>query len=226
MRYQNHLEFLLQKMYAAVNDGTAKVLTVEAAKELKGKRIQTIYFGYRGQDGVDDFIINDFKTMYELHHDRQYLDTLGERTVNQFKNIIEIVSERGNTAIRYDKDYSYIFDEPTFTCSDVDRGVFFIEAETKGTEECLIPFFERVSKEFSYPFMAGKIYEPDNNEEKVITQLLSDLSICNPYPSDYHYNELRHRMWLWECVNTTNRLIADGKVVDPQVNPIEWRMWP
>ncbi len=207
LRYSNPAQnILLDKMYAAVKNKTAQPLTLEAAKDLIGKRIQTIYFGYKGQDGINDFVVA-----------HEQLDIK--------KRTFQILNSDGKeTFIRCHLVDGYYPD--TFTCSDVDRIVYFIEVETKGTEECLIPFFEHVQKEYSYPFMAGKIYGRDEKEEKIITHLLIDLGISNPYPSDYQYNELRHRMWLWQCVNTTNWLIAEGKEVDPEVNPTEWRMWP
>ena len=42
---------------------TAKVLTTDIAESLKGKKIRTIYFGHKGQDGVDEFVVGACKYM-------------------------------------------------------------------------------------------------------------------------------------------------------------------
>lgn len=91
-------------------------------------------------------------------------------------------------------------------------------------EAALIPFFERVTRERPYPFMAHKIYGPDLQEEVIIQKLLDEMGIVNPYADDYHFDELRKRFWYWGCVNTTNWLIAEGKETS-SANLKEWRKW-
>lgn len=49
----------IDEMRKLVKEGKTQLLTVEKAKELKGKRISTIYFGYSGQDGVDNFVVGE-----------------------------------------------------------------------------------------------------------------------------------------------------------------------
>lgn len=38
----------ITKFIEAINNGRAKVLTLEKAKELKGRRIYWMYFGHKG----------------------------------------------------------------------------------------------------------------------------------------------------------------------------------
>jgi hypothetical protein len=94
-----------EKIQSAINNGTAQILTVDLAKELKGKKIITKYFGYRGQYGVDEFIIGDIK---ETRNGVQTLFTQDDR----------------NTFIK-----AHDFNEGAFTCSDSDRFVHFIISE-------------------------------------------------------------------------------------------------
>lgn len=91
-------------MKKAVQDGTAKILTTSIAESLKGKRIQTIYFGYRGQDGVDDFIVGDIKIL------------------PQNNTPCLFTSEGRNTYM-----FAHEENSSAFTCSDSDRFVKFIE---------------------------------------------------------------------------------------------------
>ena len=44
-----------------------QILTVEIAKSLIGKRIQTVYSGYRGQDGDDTFVIGQVVSELEYY---------------------------------------------------------------------------------------------------------------------------------------------------------------
>lgn len=94
----------LQLLREAVANKTAKVLTVDLAKELKGRKIKTIYFGYRGQDGTDEFIIGDILP----EPNKQCLYTSTGR----------------NTYM-----YAHSSNHGAFTCSDIDRFVYFIEVE-------------------------------------------------------------------------------------------------
>lgn len=57
---------LLQELREAADTKKLDFLTVDKAKALKGKRIQTIYFGYSGQDGVNDFIVGDVVSQFDL----------------------------------------------------------------------------------------------------------------------------------------------------------------
>ena len=105
------MKTLEQIMKEAVANKTAKVLTADLAKELIGKRIQTIYFGYHGQDGVDEFVIGDVKP------------EIWEGSGNE-GNICIFTADGRNTFIK-----AHLFNEGAFTCSDSDRFVYYIEVE-------------------------------------------------------------------------------------------------
>lgn len=98
----------LQEMKEAVKSGNAKVLTVETAIDLKGKKIATIYFGYEGQDGIDEFIIGEVKR---------------EIYANGKEGQLCLFTSDGRcTYIRAHEENG-----GAFTCSDIDRFVYFIE---------------------------------------------------------------------------------------------------
>jgi hypothetical protein len=98
----------LQELRKAVETKTASILTVTYAQNLKGKRIATIYFGYHGQDGIDEFVVGEVKK--EIYPNGK------EGRVCLF------TAEGRNTFIRAHEENKGIF-----TCSDIDRYVFFIE---------------------------------------------------------------------------------------------------
>jgi hypothetical protein len=98
---------LLAKMRNAVSDKIASVLTVDEAKKLIGKRIQTIYYGYHGQDDVDDFVVGSVK--HEIYRNGEQ----GE--------ICLFTPDNRNTFIRAHKE-----NDGAFTCSDSDRFVYYI----------------------------------------------------------------------------------------------------
>lgn len=112
-------------MKALYNEGELKELTIEAAQALKGKRIKTLYFGYAGQDGVDDFVVGNIISEYDY-----YLNCPSE-TEGRFpdekgnKNLIDYWKSCGysDTMIRVDTN-----DGNIFTCSDADRIVYYTEA--------------------------------------------------------------------------------------------------
>lgn len=98
---------LFQLMNSSVENGTAKVLTINDATP--GKKIHTIYYGYAGQDGVDSFEIGKVdKEVFENGN-------IGSRL----------------TIYRTDGSPTYIFCDNgiNFWCTDSDRYVYFIDQE-------------------------------------------------------------------------------------------------
>lgn len=137
---------LLDTMKEAANNGTAKVLTLEVAQQLKGKKIQTIYFGYRGQDGADEFIVGDIVSAWDFaarnidaanfpqgNQQLYWASYMTERQMNEYKNKMILLDENGKDHYIYCFNDSREFDIPTFTCSDSDRRVLFMEVEVKGS---------------------------------------------------------------------------------------------
>ena len=99
-------------MRAAVENNTAELLTLEAAKQLKGKKIETIYFGYRGQDGVDEFVVGDLVK-------KEWIEGYDPFVLEMF------TADGRGTNIRAHSINGY----EVFSCSDSDRYVYFIEIE-------------------------------------------------------------------------------------------------
>lgn len=104
----------LNEMRQLVQNKEVKVLTDFWASELKGKKIQTIYFGYQHQDHTEEFVVGEVK--HEIYG-------------NGKQGELCIFTEDGiNTYIRLHKNEPY-GKEGIFTCSDSDRIVYFIESE-------------------------------------------------------------------------------------------------
>lgn len=131
---------ILNEMREAVKNETAQILTLDKAKELKGKKIRTIYFGYRGQNGVDEFIVGeiisslDYERTQKLNDGKfsnraEYWESyMSFENLDAEKTTLKLISEDGrDTYISAHCKYSNHFNEPTFTCSDADREVYFIE---------------------------------------------------------------------------------------------------
>lgn len=121
----------------ALKEGKAQVLTLVIAKQLLGKKIQTKYFGYAGQDGTDEFTIAEILSEYQIseriadpkHGTRaRYWDSyMTDRQLAERKATLELVGPNDyRTYIRCHNPNGY-FEEPTFTCSDIDREVYFVE---------------------------------------------------------------------------------------------------
>jgi hypothetical protein len=115
----------LNQMREAVENKTAQLLTLEAAEQLKGKKIATIYFGYRGQDGIAEFVVG------EVIVDNSYINN---------KPLCLLTAEGENTFIRAHKENNGIF-----SCSDSDRFVYFIEISSIVEKHTVV--FEKIIKD-------------------------------------------------------------------------------
>ena len=129
---------LLEEMRAAVEQGKTKFLTKKDIQQLVGQKIKTIYFGYAGQDGVDEFVVGRIASEWELA-EKEILDWgkfngksraeywasyMSEEKINEAKNTMML--------LRADGSKTYIRCEPgedTFYCSDIDRFVHYMIAE-------------------------------------------------------------------------------------------------
>lgn len=115
-----------------------QILTVEIAKSLIGKRIQTVYSGYRGQDGDDTFVIGQVVSELEYYRNlkeecyqnnpkfknrAEYWESyMNERQLSEAKNKMVLITDDGrNTFI-----YAHPFNNGAFTCSDSDRFVYYV----------------------------------------------------------------------------------------------------
>lgn len=115
-----------------------QVLTVEIAKSLLGQRIQTVYSGYRGQDGDENFVIGQVVSELEYYRNlkeecyqnnpkfknrAEYWESyMTEKQLSEHRNKMVIITADGrNTFI-----YAHSFNDGSFTCSDSDRFVYYI----------------------------------------------------------------------------------------------------
>ena len=129
---------LLEEMRAAVEQGKTKFLTKKDAQQLAGKKIKTIYFGYAGQDGVDEFVVGRIASEWELA-EKEILDWgkfNGKSRADYWQSYMSDakINEAKNTMmlLRADGSKTYIRCEPredTFYCSDIDRFVHYMIAE-------------------------------------------------------------------------------------------------
>lgn len=122
-----------------IDNGEAKVLTVEDAKKLRGKNIEWMYFGYEGNyNSVEEMTVGDIVSEWDYYKTQpcegydsrtayweSYMD---DKRINSLKNTLLLMGDNGKCPfIRcYPQDESY-FKIPTFTCSDADREVYYVE---------------------------------------------------------------------------------------------------
>ena len=114
-----------RKMYEAVDNGTAKILTMNSIESLKGKRIATIYFGYEGQDGVDEFVVGDLKTSLELMPQDAHARSEPRLVKSASNKLLLHTADGRNTYIFHCTDEVYHCNGE-FACSDTDRYVYYV----------------------------------------------------------------------------------------------------
>lgn len=122
-------KLLLEDLRKAAKENKLMHLTFTDATQLEGKRIQTIYFGYKGQDGVKDFIVGDVVTEFDLAKKDTSIDGFANRA-EYWKSYMseEQLSEKKNrmTILDFQGKQTHIFTSPgeeLFHCSDADRYV-------------------------------------------------------------------------------------------------------
>lgn len=129
-------ENFLNDMRLAARNGELRELSISDFPDIIGKRIQTIYFGYAGQDGVDDFTVGELVSLWDLagreeyeevgsmYQTRQeYLeDYLSDKQISDEQNCLTILTNEGrDTYINLHQELG----NKMFTCSDVDRVVLY-----------------------------------------------------------------------------------------------------
>ncbi len=122
---------LLIELRKAVDNKKLSILDVNVIQSLKGKRIQTIYFGYDSQDDVKDFIVGEVISQFDLAKRHKVPDFnnmaeywehfLPEDRLNEYKNTLTILDNEGRQTFIN----AHPFNNGKFTCSDDDRFVFY-----------------------------------------------------------------------------------------------------
>lgn len=127
----------VQEFISKIDNGEAKVLTVETAKGLKGKKIAWLYFGYEGNENiVREMIVGDVVSNM-AYHEAQPMDGWKSRA-DYWRSYMkpEKLKKQEDTLLLLDANgkWPYIsacpsklYKELTFTCSDGDREVYYFE---------------------------------------------------------------------------------------------------
>lgn len=122
----------LNEMRTAARKGELKVLSISDFPNIIGKRIQTIYFGYADQDGVDDFTVGELVSLWDLagrtgfegfKTQQEYWESyMSDKQISDEQNCLTILTNEGrDTYINLHQELG----NKMFTCSDVDRVVLY-----------------------------------------------------------------------------------------------------
>lgn len=123
-----------------IDNKEAKVLTVELAKQLKGKKIYWFYFGYSGNERqVYEMVVGDIVSELDYYSTQPcdgyssraeyWKSYMTDKQLKEKENTLLLLNAGGGTDFIYVHLNSVFFREPTFTCSDEDREVFYIESD-------------------------------------------------------------------------------------------------
>lgn len=121
-----------------------QILTLETAKSLLGKRLMVTYPQYSGNEvAVFEITVGEIISEWdyakrpdniypnEKYSSRQayWASYMTPRQIREKKQLLCIIDQKGeNTHVSCDSEQEFsFFDEPTFHCSDADRGVVFLE---------------------------------------------------------------------------------------------------
>lgn len=125
-------ENFLNDMRLAARNGELRELSISDFPDIIGKRIQTIYFGYAGQDGVDDFTVGELVSLWDLagrtgfdgfKTQQEYWESyMSDKQISDKENCLTILANEGRcTNINLHQELG----NKMFTCSDVDRVVLY-----------------------------------------------------------------------------------------------------
>lgn len=113
-------------------------MTVEKARQLKGKKILWLYFGYMGQSEVEEMVVGDILSQYEYNKTQpmkgwpsrsDYWESyMTPEKLQETKETLMLLDASGRDRFIYAHSTNY-YPEPTFTCSDADREVYFLLCE-------------------------------------------------------------------------------------------------
>ena len=126
------METILNEMRTAASGNELKELSISDFPNIVGKRIQTIFFGYAGQDGVDDFTVGELVSLWDLAgrtrfegfktQQEYWKSYMSDKQISDKQNCLTILTNEGrDTYINLHQE----LDNKMFTCSDVDRVVLY-----------------------------------------------------------------------------------------------------
>ena len=123
-----------------IASGEAQVLTLAAAKQLKGKRIRWFYLGDPSNvNSVRQMEVGPLISEWE-YASRQpfegysskadyWRSYMSARRIEELKQTLLLLDAQGNVPYLRVHLYTDVFEEPTFTCSDIDRKVYYLLEE-------------------------------------------------------------------------------------------------
>lgn len=125
-----------------IENKKANVLTVEKAKCLKGKTVYWFYYGYTGnQNKVLQMTIGDIVSELEYYSTQPcegyasrteyWKSYMTEEQLKEKENTLLLLDENGKNNFICAHVNSGLFDDPTFTCSDADREVYYVRKNTR-----------------------------------------------------------------------------------------------
>lgn len=129
----------VEEFLKKIETGEAKKLTLQAAKELKGKKIAWSYFCYEGNEPTVEYLcVGDIISQYDYNqtqpHPRfksrsEYWESYMDwQKLQKVKETLVLLNSEGNDTFIYCHPQSLLrYKELMFTCSDVDREVYYIE---------------------------------------------------------------------------------------------------
>jgi hypothetical protein len=118
-----------------------QLLTVERAKQLFGKKIATTAPEYRGNSPiVKIFVVGEITTQWDEVAKEQWTQDnrfrtrqeywasfMTEKEIDEKKTNLVLLTQDGERCYTAHTKYWNFFDVPTFTGSDADRPVFYVE---------------------------------------------------------------------------------------------------
>lgn len=117
-----------------------QILTVAVAKELKGKKIACTSAEYHmNTPHISQFVVGKIVSAWDDSANREYPEAkfkniqeywasyMTEKQVDEMKTKLQLFSEDGTGYFVAHTKYSNFYPEPTFTGSDADREVYYVE---------------------------------------------------------------------------------------------------
>ncbi|MEG1899865.1 MAG: hypothetical protein RR183_09375 [Bacteroidales bacterium] len=127
----------IESFLELIKNDEAQVLTLKRAKQLIGVKISWMYLGYKSNDmTVQESVISEVITEFDFYKKEAmsgytsradyWQHSMSTRSLTKVKSNYIIVDDGGNNTYMKCHVVDSFFTEPTFTCSDADREVYFI----------------------------------------------------------------------------------------------------